>query len=98
MKILSLPLFKEETLQLKKGEGLGRKTLSLPPFKEETQQLEKDKGLGQKNPLPSPIQCGWDAVGRALTDGARPTRQNGAWLDGTWPGHGTPQLHAGHRK
>ena len=28
----SLPLFKEETQQLKKGERLGRKTLSLPLF------------------------------------------------------------------
>ena len=32
MKTLSLPLFKEETQQLEKGEGLGRKTLSLPLF------------------------------------------------------------------
>ena len=30
--LLSLPLFKEETQQLKKGERLGRKTLSLPLF------------------------------------------------------------------
>ena len=29
---LSLPLFKEETQQLEKGEGLERKTLSLPLF------------------------------------------------------------------
>ena len=32
MKALSLPLFKEDTQQLEKGEGLGRKTLSLPLF------------------------------------------------------------------
>ena len=30
MKALSLPLFKEEAQQLRKGEGLGRETLSLP--------------------------------------------------------------------
>ena len=32
MKILSLPIFKEEGQQLEKGEGLRPKTLSLPPF------------------------------------------------------------------
>ena len=31
-KTLSLPLFKEETQLLEKGEGLGQKTLSLPLF------------------------------------------------------------------
>ena len=32
MRTLSLPLFKEETQQLEKGEGLGQKALSLPLF------------------------------------------------------------------
>ena len=40
MKSLSLPLFKEETQRLEKGEGLGQKTLSLPPFNANGKQLD----------------------------------------------------------
>ena len=54
--------------------------------------------MGAKNPLPSPIQCGWDMMGRALTDGTHPARQNGAWSGETWPGYGPPLPHAGSKK
>ena len=72
--------------------------MSLPLFKEEAQQLRKGERIGAKNPLPSPIQCGWDTMGRALTDGMHPAQRNGAWSDGTWPAYGPPLPHAGHKK
>ena len=75
-----------------------------PYLKKEAQQLGKAQRLGKgkttgaKNSLPSPIQCGWDTMGRALTDGTHPARWNGAWLDGTWPGYGPPLPYDGHKK
>ena len=51
-----------------------------------------------KNSLPSPIQCGWETVGCALTDGTHTDRRNGAWSDETWPRYGPPLPHAGREK
>ena len=40
------------------------------------QQLGKGKTMGAKNPLPFPIQFGWDTMGRTLTDGTRPAESS----------------------
>ena len=39
-----------------------------------------------KTSLPFPIQCGWETMGRTLTDGTHTDRQNDAWSDGMTPG------------
>ena len=56
--------------------------------------MEKGKMMGAKTPLPSSIQCRWDTMGRALTDGTHLAQWSSAWSDRTWPGYGPPLSHA----
>jgi len=49
----SLPLFKEEMQQRKKGERLGRKTLSLPLFNADGKSML----MGIRGDMPGPMGC-----------------------------------------
>ena len=47
---------------------------------------EEGQKIRAKNYLPSPIQCGWETMGRTVTDGTHTNRWNDAWSDGMMPG------------
>ena len=44
---------------------------------------EEGQRIRVKNSLPSPIQCGWETMGRSLTDGTHPAGRNGTPLPPT---------------